>query len=141
MNTDTEYYNLSDLAVTLNGIVRRLERMEQAITDLSQNFTPKTVQNENFKEYSVRNIETGLGGDIGGGLRRGYKGETLGGGKKGGKGFENAPGEVSTKVVQKATRQMKWKTCSKWVIRNAKFYKRSKTRQTTRFGVNSSVRY
>ena len=97
MFTETEYHNLTDLALMLNAIERRLERMEEIL----KNHCEISGQNENFKGDFVRNLETGLGGDYRGGSVRGYKGEREGGEKRGGKGAKIVPNEVSTNVAKR----------------------------------------
>lgn len=102
MNTDTEFYSLSDLGIMLTQILRGIERIETALQNHSQN----SAQNENFKGDFVRNLKTGLGGDYRGGSDMGFKGKREGGEIRGGKGEKIAPNEVSTTVVTEALKIM-----------------------------------
>lgn len=97
MFTETEYHNLTDLALMLNAIERRLERMEEML----KNHCEISGQNENFKETFLKVRNGGMGGIIGGVEIGGIRGKEKGGKKGGERGSENAPCEVSTNVAKR----------------------------------------
>lgn len=101
MNTETEFYTMTDLALMLNGINRRLERIEQALHETPKIHTPKTAKKQNFKDSALAEESGGLGGIIGGEIRGECEGREEGGKKGGGRGFEDGPQKVSTLIAEK----------------------------------------
>ena len=106
MNTDTEFYSLTDLALMLNGISRRLERMEQALQNTPKIITPKNAKKQNFKDSDLSEETGGLGGIIGGESIGGLRGKREGGKKGGERGFQDDPEKVSTMIAEKCHKIM-----------------------------------
>lgn len=100
MNTETEFYSLTDLALMLNGISRSLERIEQALQNTPKIHTPKTAQNENFEGTFLKVQDGDLGGIIGGESIGGNRGKREGGKKGGERGDANDPDGVFTLIAK-----------------------------------------
>lgn len=106
MNTDNEFYSLTDLALMLNGISRRLERMEQALQNTPKILTSKNAKKQNFKDSDLSEEIGGLGGIIGGESIGGNRGNREGGNKGGERGFQDDPEKVSTMIAEKCHKIM-----------------------------------
>lgn len=106
MNTETEFYTMTDLALMLNGISRRLERIEQALQNAPKILTPKNAKKQNFKDSDLSEGNGGLGGIIGGEIRGEYEGRKEGGKKGGERGFLDDPEKVSTMIAEKCHKIM-----------------------------------
>ena len=94
MSTDNEFYTMTDLALMLNGISRRLERLEQMLAVPAKINTKKTTQNESFQANFLKFENGGLGGIIGGEKKGDCKGKKEGGKKGGERGAEFDPDKV-----------------------------------------------
>lgn len=100
MNTDSEFYTMTDLALMLNGINRRLERLEQILTERPEIIASKSPENESFKANFLKFENGGLGGIIGGEKKGDIKGKKEGGKKGGERGDANDPDGVFTLIAK-----------------------------------------